>query len=82
MSCIYVLETQPPLERVGRLGSYGGLEAKVRGKKGKKKKNELIGELKEDEVIPFLLRSGKRQGDNLHKLGRRFFGGAEGVQVE
>lgn len=82
MSCIYVLETQPPLERVGRLGSYGGLEAKVRGKKGKKKKKELIGELKEDEVIPFLLRSGKRQGDNLHKLGRRFFGGAEGVQVE
>lgn len=64
MSCIYVLETQPPLERVGRLGSYGGLEAKVRGKKGKKRKiNELIGELKEDEVIPFLLRSGKRQGD-------------------
>lgn len=63
MSCIYVLETQPPLERVGRLGSYGGLEAKVRGKKGKKKKKELIGELKEDEVIPFLLRSGKRQGD-------------------
>lgn len=43
---------------------YGGLEAKVRGKKGKKRKiNELIGELKEDEVILFLLRSGKRQGD-------------------
>lgn len=29
----------------------------------KRKINELIGELKEDEVIPFLLRSGKRQGD-------------------
>lgn len=33
-------------------------------KKGKKRKrNELIGERKKDEVILFLLRSGRRQGD-------------------
>lgn len=42
----------------------GGLEAKVREKKGKKRKrNQLAGELKKDEVILFLLRSGGVQGD-------------------
>lgn len=65
MSCIYVLETQPPLERVGRIKKAMEAWKQRSGEKREKKRkiNELIGELKEDEVILFLLRSGKRQGD-------------------